>query len=465
MFKLTSIKKAIYFSFAFVSLFTSHVLYAQQDFTLYNMQAVPQRMYDNPTFRPTDTTVFIGLPILSSEYFNLSNSGFKYSDLMQPDGDSIKVNIPNMLSKLGKQNFITINYHTDLISFGFPIKKNYFSFNATEKVDIRFGYTKDFMNFLWNGNGGALIGQTLSLAPSFNATHYREYGFGWSRHINDKLTLGGKIKYLYGEENITTTNTSASLYTDANDFALTGQANINVNTSGIDNNEFNFNSGKDITNYLFKKHNGGAGVDLGGTYKLNDKITLSASVIDLGFITWHDNTTNYQSNESNASFTYNGVDVNTFISSKSIQIGNVLQTTLDSIKKTFQINTLHNSYTTMLNAQVYLSGNYNVTAKSTAGILLYGQFYSTGINPALTLSFNQQVGKSFTASISYSIYNRSYTNIGLGLAHKLGPVQLYFVSDNLLGFFLPQDAKNIMFHFGINIVLVHKRPVPKKAQF
>jgi hypothetical protein len=462
MLKPLPLKRISYLTGVFILLFTQSTLKAQQDLTLYNMASVPQRMYTNPSFRPSDSTIFIGLPMLSSEYFNFSNNGFKYSDLIQHDGDSLMANVGNMLSKLAKVNYITFSYHTDLLSFGFPVKKNYFSFNISENVDIRFGYTSDFMNFLWKGNGDpSTMGQPVNLAPSLNAMHYREYGLGWSRHITNKLTVGVKLKYLYGEEDVNTENTNASITTDPNDFALTAQANINVNTSGVIN---SFGNNFDVSDYLFKKKNNGAAIDLGGTYKYNDKLSFSASITDLGFITWRTETTNYESNDPNASFTYNGIDLNQFINNNSVQINNVIQNTLDSAKNIFKVNTLNHSYTTMLTAQTYLSANYKLLDRTSVGALFYAQIVNGYFNPAGSLSLSQQVGRWLTASINYSAYDRSYTNIGFGLAIGSSPVQFYIADDNILGMFMPQNAKVIMLHFGMNIILLHKTPVPKKAQ-
>ncbi|HSY76537.1 MAG TPA: DUF5723 family protein, partial [Bacteroidia bacterium] len=108
--------------------------------------------------------------------------------------------------------------------------------------------------------------------------------------------------------------------------------------------------------------------------------------------------------------------------------------------------------------------NYQVISNGSAGILLYGQLYDNAIHPAVTLSYNQSVGKWLSASISYSIYNRSYTDIGLGFSVHLGATQLYIVSDNILGVIFPQDAKNINLHAGLNLVWAHKKHV-KKASF
>lgn len=463
MFRLPSAKKIFHLTAALIFLFIQHNLLGQQDFVLYNMNVVPQRMYDNPAFKPTDSTIFIGIPLLSSQYFSFGNSGFKYSDLIKhrPD-DSLYADVDNMLSKLASKNYIQLAYRTDILSFGFPIKKGYFSFNITEKANFRLSYTKDFMNFLWNGNG-PYLGQDVHLNLGVDFTHYREYGFGYSRKVSDKLTVGGKLKYLYGMENISTKKSDVTLNTGTDDFAITAQSDVLINTSGLDSNSFkNFNP----VAYLFKKKNRGAGIDMGAEYQYSDKLTFSASVIDLGFIRWTSAPTNYQSHTPGGAFTYRGVNLTELLNNDTLQLGDQFQHIGDSVSKTLKIDTVHHSYTTMLSTQIYLGANYSVTEKSNAAFLFYSQIFDKAIHPGFILSYNQQVGKWLSASASYSIYNRSYTNIGLGLALKAGATQWYIVSDDILGVLFPQNTKNIQVHFGLNLVWAHKKhhKEKKKAQ-
>ncbi|MBI4947218.1 MAG: OmpA family protein [Bacteroidetes bacterium] len=446
-----------------ISLLTQHALFAQQDLTLYNIEVVPQRMYANPAFKPAYSSVNIGLPLISSQYFNFGSSGFKYSDLIRHRADdSLYVDVDNLIKKLGKKNYFIAAYRTDLLSFGFQVKKNYFSFNATEKVDSRFRYTKDLMELFWKGNG-ALMDKDLNLGFGLNLSHYREDGFGFARQINDKLTIGGKLKYLYGMENVWTEKSDVTLNTDSKYFAMTAKSNVIINTS-IDTNAFNNFS---VANYVFKKKNSGMGIDLGGVYKYDDKITLSASVVDLGFIRWKDSTTNYESRNPEGSFTYQGIDLEQFIKDPLLTIGDAMNKTRDSVTKALKIDTLHHSYTTWLSTQIYLGANYVVTEKSNAGFLFYSQIFDKAIHPGVALSYNQRLGRWLAASASYSIYNRSFTNVGLGLALNGGPLQLYIVSDNIFGGILakvgdqlyhvvPIYAKNANIHFGINLTFGRK---------
>jgi hypothetical protein len=74
----------------------------------------------------------------------------------------------------------------------------------------------------------------------------------------------------------------------------------------------------------------------------------------------------------------------------------------------------------------------------------------------ISLSYVTHLGKVLSASASYSIYNRSYNNFGLGLTVNGGPVQLYIVTDNILGVFIPHKAKNLHLRCGINLTFGRK---------
>jgi hypothetical protein len=82
------------------------------------------------------------------------------------------------------------------------------------------------------------------------------------------------------------------------------------------------------------------------------------------------------------------------------------------------------------------------------------------------LSANANFAKGFNAGLSYTASNQSYDNLGLGLAGRLGPVQIYVISDKIPFKFskvgseeedsgkimLPDKWNALSFRFGINLV-------------
>lgn len=430
---------------------------AQQDFTLYNMNYVHQRSYLNPAFIPGGAKIFVGVPAISSEYVSVSNSGFQYSDAVKHRiDDSLYIDYSNVLSKLSKNNYLSVVYHPDILSFGIAVEKNYFSFNITEKIDFRFRYPKSFMEFLWKGNG-AYLDKEMNFNFGLNFTHYREYAIGAARQINEKLSVGLKLKYLYGMENFATKKTDISITTAEDDFAITAKGNIEMNSSGFDSDDSTSASEFNFSEYAFKRKNHGLGADLGMEYKASEKFTLSVSLLDIGAINWNYKTKNYISHDQNAHFTYKGFELNQLINGDSSSTKDIGKALGDSLAEIFKIDTLHQRYKTRLTPQMYIGGHFTFSETSNAGILLYWQSFDKTIHPGIAFSYNHRVLDWLNLSASYSIYNRAYTNIGLGAAISGGPVQFYIVTDNIFGMIFPQSTKNIQLQFGINFIFGKKK--------
>jgi hypothetical protein len=53
---------------------------------------------------------------------------------------------------------------------------------------------------------------------------------------------------------------------------------------------------------------------------------------------------------------------------------------------------------------------------------------------------------------TYTLDSYSFTNIGLGLSSKLGPVNFYILADNLLEYKDVSKANSLSFQLGFNVV-------------
>ena len=396
-------------------------------------------------------------------YLEAGNSGFKYVDLIhhRPEDDSLEFDFPNMLSKVKKNNYLTVGTNIDLLSFGFQVKKkNYFSFNVTEKIFFRFRYPKDFMYFIWDGNYPS-AGETLKFNFGLDLTHYREYGLNYTRIISDKLIVGGRVKYLYGMENVWTKKTDVTLFTDPKGFDLTASSDIIVNTSGLDSASMANPSKK----YLFGSKNSGFGLDLGATYKIKDDITLSASIVDLGYIRWKTGTQNFVSKNPGASFTYIGQNLNQYISdTTSVQKG--IKLMLDSLQESFAIENRGYAYTHYLPMHFYIGAERKMNDHQRVGGMFYGHFFDGKFHPGFSISDISDFGKWFSLIVSYTVYNRSFMNVGAGFRLNLGFFQWYLAGDNVFGAIFPQQAKYANVRTGINFTFGRKDKTQlSKSQF
>jgi hypothetical protein len=424
--------------------------YSQRNFSLYNLDNTPQAHYLNPAFRP-GANFYISIP-LGMQSFGVSHSGFTVNDLLQTRSydDSLELRPDIAIEKMAKVNHINVEAQNELFGMGIRFKKNYVSFSVTNRTQFNFLYSRDLFKFALQGNGKEFIGQRASLdGLGVNLNSYIEYGVGYNREINKKLAVGARFKLLSGIANVHTSKSQLGIYTDPEDFDLTIDGSMRVNTANIA--PFYEDSTGDFYNtgyaYAYNFQNKGFGIDLGATYQVSKKLQVNASIVDLGFINWQTNTKNYVSNEVN--YTFQGIDLNGFFTDSI----DVLERLTDSLEQVFSQTENTDSYTTSLYTRFYIGAQYQLNKQFNGNILLYNEFVNKRYRPGLILSMNTKLGQWLTASVNYSIYGRSFTNLGLGLSLRGGPIQWYITSDNFLGFMFPQASKNlhIMTGFGIMI--------------
>lgn len=436
-----------FFFFFLLHLILLPELQAQENFTLYHLHAIQQSNYVNPAARPMHR-INLGIPLLGSLNTGLSNSGFRYSDAITKDlNDSLVLDLNGAINKAGDENFLNMNFNIEWVSFGMKIGKNGWLFlGAQEVFRYKMLYTKNLMNFLWNGNGPS-IGEEQQLGIGLDFSHYREYSLGYNHKIFDKVIIGARFKYLYGMENINTARSSVKLYTDPSDYSLSAKTDILINTSGLSAGALN-----DLTfaRYAFQKPNHGFATDFGLAVMPNDRLTISASVLDLGGINWTGMVQNYQTRDPEKTYEFNGVYISD-VFNDTTPIEDAFMNTIDSIYSSFRIDTTANAYRTRLDPSLYVGATYALNDMFMPGVLFFSQFYNGVMVPAVTLSMNMTFFTRLNASVSYSVYNKYAGNVGVGLCfNSLGGSQFYMVSDNVLGAVFPQNAKNFNIRIGFN---------------
>lgn len=456
---------------------------AQQDFTLMNLDNIQQIQYVNPALRP-QARLNIGLPGVSSLYFNHYNSVFTPKDLFDVDGGSTTLRVDHLKKMWKKNNDISISAKVDLLHFGFAVQKNYFSFNITENIYSRVTLPGDLLRFPLTGNASDDIENgTLDFSNfGIEANHYREYSLGFQRQWNDKLSVGGKLKYLYGMENIHTKKSDFTLATDPDTFDWTINGEFAANTSGVYFDQISVDSlvdlididKEDLKDYFLRRKNRGLGIDIGATYQLTEKLSLAASLVDLGFINWKNNNKNIVSKDG--SFVFKGVNYSNVLfapdSTRQDTIDAAFAQVQDDLETAFDVSNNTDAYKTALISRFYLSGSYELykTEKTSgkASALVHGEFLRGRLRPSLTVSYTQKLGRMLQASASYSMLNRSYNNLGLGMSVNFGSFQFYVVTDNVLASSFaslksdedvipyPYSAKNMHVRTGINLTFGRK---------
>lgn len=425
----------------------SVVAEAQQELTLHLMNNIHQSSRTNPALRPKNN---VHVSLLSSYHFNAINTGFTYQRIAsQIETDETGQRVLRLEKLYGDLNlngrdYVNAGASIDIFALSFRSGKGRFSLNVTENFQARLGYSDALLKVATQGN---TPGQTLHIDNYWlRGTHYRELGLGYNRKLleGDKLVVGGRIKTLFGMANVKTERANLSVTTaDEEDlYALTLDADVLVHTSGLDAWQ------EDEASYISNTGNLGFGIDWGATYKYNDKLSFSGSVVDLGFINWKENVTTYQ---SDSSFLFEGVESNGLFSGEGVDID--IEQLVDSLANTFEIAEDSTSYRTGLPTKMYFTSYYRLARNTQASVTLYGDFIGS-FRRGIAVGVSQKLGRWLQAAATYSVQARSYNNLGLGLTITTGAsgLQLYAVTDNVLAVVNPKQAKVANVRTGFNFV-------------
>ncbi|HYC86020.1 MAG TPA: DUF5723 family protein [Chryseosolibacter sp.] len=396
--------------------------FAQLEATMPFMSSLPQVSYYNPAFKPA-YKFSIGLPG-SSVFAGFSNNGFTYNDFVSKQSNVLVADLDKLYAAMQDRNYVNTNVQADVFRLSMKVSaRMYFTANVTAKVYNRLMLPKDLTGLFINGTS-AYVNGTASLSPKIESLGYVEAGFGGSYIINKNLTLGARFKVLKGVANATTQQALFNLSL-GEDYAINVSADMDVRTSGIHNLD---SSEYDIEkNWRDFTRNNGMAVDLGATYRFKDRLTFGASIIDLGSITWKNDLYGYKLDPDRANFTFEGFDLQEMLN------GETDDSQFDSLESKFTPEEGRiDSYRTPLPGKIYLTAVYEIRKTVTAGAMFSAERFKGRFMPAITASINKEFGRRVGTSISYTITNNSFNNLGAGLSLNFAPIQFYLAGDNLL---------------------------------
>lgn len=443
------------------------VAQAQLGLTQYNMRLLQQSGINNPSFTPS-CKVTVGGILFGSTTLNYGNSGFSKASLSK-FGRGMD-NTIKALGSMQETNTMSFDFRKDLVHFGFYLKeKHYVGLNVSARSNTNLYYPRDLFTLLFIGNGVAASDPGASDIPdeyrllgkraSFKGTGvdhstFAEIGLQYSVKLleNDVLQLGIRPKLILGFVNVQTATSDLGLTTNEETFGLQLDGSYAINTSlPVDDDGEFVNPGTS---------NMGFGIDLGASYRITDNIEVSASLIDLGSIKWTNQPRNFFATDGNWEF--NGFELDGSI----FDVGNSTDTLfegfvdkmLDSLNRQFGADTTDLAYTTSLPTHLNLAGNFHFGEKHNVGALINLRKPQDKLKAAFTLSYGYEINKKYSLHANYSIYNRSFVNLGVGASARFGPFQFYAMSDNIIGTmnflfpfnYLPWASKNRHFTAGLN---------------
>lgn len=435
-----------------LSIILCSAVHAQQNLTLFLMHDLPQANIVNPAVTARCKVNF-GMPGLASIHVNYANTAFTASDLLVRDGDSLYFQPGDVIDGMNNKELFATEVHYTPISMGIWIKDRYFTFSISEKVTAYNTVPKELAQLGWYGNTMFLGKDAKFDGLRVNANHYREYAIGMAKEKEPGLVFGYRAKLLFGKGNVYTPKTTGRLYTNPNNYSLMVELNSTINTSfpievTTDDegyvSDIQLQEDVDWMAYMMNRRNLGIGFDFGFIYQMDERTTISGSILDVGFINWKTDTWSF---ESLGDFEYSGTGNEDGFNSPDYfsELG-------DDLEDEFTPIPISRNYTSSLVPQIYLGATRTLTDHLNTGVVLRNEIYKNKLHPAFTLSANTYNYKTLNGSLSYSAINGEYLNIGAGFGVKMGAFHIHAITDDLFAFFDVTKTRGANLRFGFTFM-------------
>lgn len=451
---------------------------SQNKQVLYNWDVSPQSLLLNPG-TSIDQKYHFGVPFLSGFHINGASSEVTVYDIFADDGGDINDRIAEQVTNLNSNDFFTATQQLEILNFGWLTKGDYYlSGGIYQEFDFILYFPKDFADLAREGNRDYIGRQYNFDHISFRADLLSVYHFGVNKKITDQLTLGLRVKAYSSILSANSTNNEGTFKTTQREgspniyeHTITG-LNVEVNTSGyaslkdMDSSERT----SEVIGRAFFGGNFGVGFDIGATYEIDNQLSVTASLLDVGTIFHSKDAETYR---ASGNYTLDGIEIlfpdlengdTTFPYYSDLE---------DEVERELPVDTINNPYSQMRPTKINVGLHYdfgkrqgrtsgdcdcrNMGGKSQrvsqVGLQYYSIFRPKGLQAAGTLYFRRRFGNWLSAKATYTVDSFSATNIGAGLALNLGTINFHIAADNLLDLANTAKANSLSLQFGFNIIV------------
>ncbi len=431
---------------------------AQSELTLPFMHNLFQSTYLNPTLR-SEHSLSIGLPGVSSVYFQVIHNGFVPGSFLEIDGRTLIVSPDKLEDQLRNRNMLHANAGFELFHLKMRIDNWNFWYAGRMNGEMNLFYPKSLFSLAIEGNT-QYSGKAMDLAPlGINTSLYREHTFGASTE-RDQWTFGGRASFLFGLTNIYLNPKQFEVRFDDDMYALSAVSDVTLRTSGIPGDSLsnvNFEQFSDFNStlkYFTRSRNPGFALSGGVSYDFDSRTRFTFAFSNLGFISWSDST-KVLDLKGGADFA--GFDILTeLLAGNEINADTLIQEFTGNFESS---ETAEVRYSTWLAPRFYLAADYQLAARTQVGVHLYSVI-NRGFYPALSVGITQGVGRALNLALSVSANQRTISNIGFGMIIKPGPFQIYLLADNLYTPIVdPFTFTNLNLRVGMNLVFGRVTPV------
>ena len=452
-----------YILFLILAITTS--INAQQQLS-FSFGEIPQNLMLNPGAE-TNFKSHYGIPVFSNFQLTIGNTGFQMGDLFSNDSRSFNEKFEKVLDQLSPDDYINLNTKVDVLSFGYRHdNKTYISVGFYEELDLITYLPKDITELVYYGNEPFLnrpfsISELVMKVDMLGVLHA-----GMSRKVDEKLTIGGRLKIYSSSLNIETNNNSGTITATTNNTNIIRQTLDNldaeIRTSGITDSNGDANeSFNDVFSNTLLGGNLGLGFDVGLTYHFSPQLEFTGSIIDVGFIKYSKNIRNYTAKGNyildGINFEYNSDDPSDY---------------WEQLEEDFNANVptgeTENTYTSWRPMKINAALKYSFGEKRSKFCYTktHKQYYYNSIGFQIhtimrplkpQFSFTSFYEKSFSKKIhtkfTHTINDYSAAIFGVATSLQVGKLNIFGVLDNILAVTDVASSNNISLNFGFNIVI------------
>lgn len=429
-----------------------------QDLTVPLLSDSWQATFSNPALYGQAKGRFtLGLPGISNDLYA---ENVTYNELLLNENGRRVLDLNRLPGLLADRNELRDDFSVETLGVG--MRGDRFSLGLYHRLRAagQADYPKTLAQLVVQGNA-QFVGQTIEFAPLIFGTSYHEIGLGTSVAITENIHLGARIKYLSGIADVRTgASASLQLTTGEENYALTLDQDLTLNTAGtvnyngLDDVGINYDFNRIETDDIFSENNGIA-FDF-GLFATFGKVRLQAAANDLGGkINWTNDVTSFRLQGSDE---FSGLDILAQVLEDSLSF----TAALDSLQLTFEPTEDNAPYDGKLASTYLIGGEYDITDRLTAGLLIVHYERPLSSETAFALSARYRIIEQLTLGLNYNARKNAATNFGAHVYAHLGPVNLVASTDNLLTVFRQKDSSRAGVRLGVSLSLSGEKKVEVK---
>lgn len=426
----------------------------------------------NPAFVAARS--YFSIPALGSVNVSL-NSNMGISTFLYPNDGKLttfmhpSVSTDSFMKRVSSNNNLNVGVSTKLLSIGIWGNKGGFTTVGLDlKANVGLNLPGELFRFM--KEPGKAQSYDIS-GLGVRARSRMELSLGHSRKVGEHLNVGAKVKFLVGLASADVNIDRMNIRMDSDRWSVTAQGSARLSSGRglvtIDNNEsgqLDFDTFRLDPAGAFRSNgvNGvvggyGAAIDLGATYEILDGLTVSAAVLDLGFLSW--NSSLYAETDA-SSWTFEGFENVTPDTDFNEQFSQIA----DSFEDMIVMRKIGDKgRTEALAARVNIGLEYKMPfwKGMSVGALYSGKYQGPYSFNEGRLSLNFAFGNVFSLSGSYGLSNFGHS-AGAALNLHCRALSFYLATDTLFwnvtapvvqagnfGIGLPYRNANVGINFGL----------------